>query len=57
MASALDHKITSTISSPYFKQITPDFAIDGGLSEDSLSYLVENFNSVLYVCTDGLDCG
>ena len=39
------------MSSNYLK-LSEDFAIDGGINEESLKYIKENSKSVLYVCTD-----
>ena len=46
-----------TSPSPHFNQVGDDIAIDGGLTAEGLDYLVQNFNSVLYICNDGVDVG
>ena len=42
---------------PSFKQVTPDFAIDGGVAASGLDFLANNFKGALYLCKDGADMG
>lgn len=53
--SALDHEIERSSPSPNFVYVTNDIAIDGGLSVEGLTYLVEHFQSILYICNDDID--
>lgn len=41
--------------SSQFQAIDDNFAIDGLLSSSALEYIVENYTSVLYICTDDGD--
>ena len=50
--SAFDYKVEVTSPSPNFHQVTSDIAIDGGVTDEGLSYLAEHFQSILYICTD-----
>ena len=50
--SAFDHKIEESSPSPNFNRVSEDIAIDGGLTNEGLTYLAEHFESVLYICTD-----
>jgi hypothetical protein len=52
---ASDSTLESTSPSPNFVYVTNDIAIDGGLSNEGMDYLVKHFQSILYICNDDID--
>jgi hypothetical protein len=46
--------------SPYFAYVSADIGIDGSVTIEGLQYLVDNFESAIYLCVDddaGVDTG
>ena len=41
--------------SPYFAYVSADIGIDGSVTAEGLQYLVENFESAIYLCVDDDD--
>ena len=54
--AAVAHQIDSSPSA-HFAKISDEFGIDGSVTEEGLNYLVVNYKSALYLCTDDATTG
>lgn len=62
MKSEVDKQETDIMKSPsqYFAYVSTDIGIDGSVTVEGLQYLVDNFESAIYLCVDddaGADTG
>ena len=54
--AAVAQQVNSSPSA-HFAKISDEFGIDGSVTEEGLNYLVANYKSVLYLCTDDATAG